>query len=324
MRILFSLFLGFVAFGVGACSDESTTTVYVESPGFAELAQGETLPECSLKNEGELYFVADSSALFCCAKEKWRKVNQGRQNVDTIYVADTVVSKVTKSDTAYLGSTDTLDVGCSIALDTIDFHLIWVTCGDSVFSVIDERASRFRTQWGDPLTDARDGNTYKTVVINNQVWMAEDLKFGTDSTRDYTWLSAMGNPEGCDGTKFCDLGEKPQGACPVGWHIPNFDEWIAMSEYVNEHNGTEAVSKDLRGVDDELYSYLGMTSPGYDLFGLSVHARTLTSTQKGDSLFYVVDPTFVSATDELWIKLNRRVTDTEEKPSYRVRCLKND
>jgi hypothetical protein len=37
------------------------------------------------------------------------------------------------------------------------------------------------------LNDSRDGQTYRTVRIGNQVWMAENLNYKVDSGADSGW-----------------------------------------------------------------------------------------------------------------------------------------
>jgi len=116
-----------------------------------------------------------------------------------------------------------------------------------------------------------DGETYKTVKIGEQVWMAKNLNYnalgskcGDGSSlssantetcktygRLYNWATAMNLPDSCN-SSICSsqIGAKHQGVCPSGWHIPSDAEWEALSSYVES-------DKDCSSCDAE---YLKATS----------------------------------------------------------------
>ena len=125
------------------------------------------------------------------------------------------------------------------------------------------------------LVDTRDGRTYKTIPIGEQVWMAENLNYGkigkdcdqrdngiveitfyeNDSTIGavygglYTWNEAMN----------WHYTEGNQGICPDGWHIPTLAEWRQLSQFL----GVDSAGQQLKASKADTIPWDGNNRSGF-------------------------------------------------------------
>ena len=148
------------------------------------------------------------------------------------------------------------------------------------------------------MTDSRDGQTYKTVTIGSQTWMAQNLNFAytgvsyytkayaSDSTswcyynaksncdiygRLYTWSAAMdsagivsqkNSAVACGVGSMCKPNSPHQGICPEGWHVPTQSEFDILYKMIGGKSTAGTKLKSLSGWDDE--------KNGIDAFGFGL------------------------------------------------------
>ena len=129
------------------------------------------------------------------------------------------------------------------------------------------------------ILDERDGQVYKTVQIEEQIWMAENLNYETGNSycyndadsnctkygRLYTWAAAVGKTEDeCGYGNECGLPSgNIQGVCPSGWHLSSDTEFETLFTAVGGRSTAGAKLKLQTGWT----AYDGITNE--DAFGFS-------------------------------------------------------
>ncbi len=196
---------------------------------------------------------------------------------------------------------------------------------------------------GGTMQDPRDGQTYRTVTIGSQTWMAENLNYKTPSSYCYDNI-----PSNCDKYGRLYTWDVAFIACPSGWHLPSKEEYVTLFEtiggelnkdpksyHVTESEWTYA---EYLYIEDALKSKTGwLSNSGSDRYGFGVLPAGYKSNDEivgFDFLGY--EATFATSSgdgyrgnmvvveledEEDVVQLNGDVCS--KRDAYSVRCLKD-
>ena len=150
-----------------------------------------------------------------------------------------------------------------------------LSCGVVLFVSISAQAQEV-------FTDDRDSQEYRSVVIGEQIWMAENLQYFTDQSlcydniiqnceshgRLYTWYDATADDHG-NGVDIC----------PTGWHLPSDEEWKVLERHAGlslaESNaegwrGSEAANTANKLKSTSNWRYKAVDGNGVDSFNFTI------------------------------------------------------
>ena len=92
------------------------------------------------------------------------------------------------------------------------------------------------------ITDPRDGQTYKTVIIGSQTWMAQNLNYETEKSFCYD-----DDPANCTKLGRLYKWDAAISACPSGWHLPKMAEFEQLINAVGGERMAGAKLKSTSG-----------------------------------------------------------------------------
>jgi uncharacterized protein (TIGR02145 family) len=173
------------------------------------------------------------------------------------------------------------------------------------------------------FTDPRDGKKYKFVKIGEQVWMAENLNFAAKGSKCYE-----NKPENCEKYGRLYDWETAKKSCPIGWRLPNDDEYDALYNSAGGRYDYKAEEKlkaksgwenDRNGTDEFGFSALpgGLSNSDGDFFDVGYVGIWWSATEKSDSDYDYDRHMFCVITDE------DREYGLNKSSLFSVRCLQD-
>ena len=147
------------------------------------------------------------------------------------------------------------------------------------------------------LIDTRDGKKYKTVVIESQTWMAENLNYAAESSKCYKSKDSYfdSNITYCGKYGRNYNWETAKAVCPSGWHLPSYKEWDLLVELAGGYK--EVAAKKLKAIDG-VWGDNGTDDYGFAVLsyndGYNVFWSATERSSNGGACWYINSSVFLS------------------------------
>ena len=197
----------------------------------------------------------------------------------------------------------------------------------------------------DPVTDI-DGNVYKTVVIGEQVWIAENLRVTrfndgtpinlTENNEEwqnatiaaFSWYendsSLFGNQYGA---LYNGYAAQDKRICPTGWHVPGVNDFLELIETLG---GTLTAGGKLKSNDKLQWQEPNAGADNSSHFsalpaGMRYFEGTFSSASYFTGYWSAIEVNADSATSISLSYLDSKVvfSDNSKKSGFSIRCVKN-
>ncbi|MCQ2107728.1 MAG: hypothetical protein MJZ05_03075 [Fibrobacter sp.] len=218
------------------CVDE---TVYDKCNGEKyDVTEEKCVKNVVNKMCGTSYYPTDKQ--FCVAETIYDKCGGEEYDVIKEKCVDNVIYSICGSS-YYLSNKQFCEGG-----------IVFDKCGGVWYDVANNKCVDDKVEfvYGE-LKDSRDGQTYKTIKIGSQTWMAENLNYQIGESKCYD-----DKPENCE--KYGRLYTWDDAACPEGWRLPSTAEFRSLLAAVGTSDDERALN--LRA---------GSWENGTDKFGFS-------------------------------------------------------
>ena len=382
--VLFALFGALILTG---CSDDEQDfyTLKVGHPNDISESTFKTL-KCTKSLEGEYVYIIETEQIYECDNKKWVElfVSSSSENSSSSYDDDEESSSsedldiiATPSSSSYFdideesssseeeieeSSSSDEEEESSSSEETVEESSSSAqpassSTGYELISKVKpcRNADIDTCQYG-ILEDTRDGKTYKTIVIGEQTWMAQNLNYDLDDNRRqccyrnqddlcsrfgklYTWAGAMDYDKNrCQDAAYCTLASH-QGICPDGWRVPVVEDWDTLWMNVGYNSENLAIDSNYKYkviralITDTSYITWDRSGKG-DYFGFSATEHGYRESNQGSfwslyttpSAYWTSDQVGATSSKAYIASMYSSSVDFEQYSKtgqFAVRCIKN-
>jgi uncharacterized protein (TIGR02145 family) len=206
---------------------------------------------------------------------------------------------------------------------------------------------------GGPIKDI-DGNSYNTLVLGTQTWMAQNLRttrynngelIGTtpryynalgEATPKYQWDFFLNESNLIRGRLYTWYAVTDiRGVCPVGWHLPSDDEWKILEMYLGmTKEQADRTSSTMSDVGNKMKTTTGWfmdqngtNSSGFSALATGIYNASTSFDGSGQQCYWFSSTEF-DATSVYTRSLSYEGPDVgrpvyTKKFGLSVRCVKN-